>query len=146
LILGTRQIPWFMEDPAFCSYSWIMYRHSCYHLICCVHEIQLIYNITLGSFHVKSTRNLGSPLEFWQNLVCLWYLWVITPTQIFSPYTTWFLIYYHKDFEYFVKICSIFIYEINRNFVLHYNFKQIFHWLKSSDWPFKWSLNYGILT
>jgi len=41
------------------------------------------------------------------------------PYKILVPYTSWFLIYDHKYFEYFVKVYSISIYTTNCNFVLH---------------------------
>ena len=92
-----------------------------------------------GSFHVKSTRKLGSPLRFWWNLVCLQYLWVL-PYKFSGPYTTSFLIY---DYKYFVKIYSI---KLTVTLYCIIIWKQNFHWLKTSDGPFKWSLNYGIST
>jgi len=44
---------------------------------------------------------------------------LISHKKILVPYTSWFLIYDHKYFEYFVKICSISIYKTNWNFALH---------------------------
>jgi len=44
---------------------------------------------------------------------------LITHTKILASYASWFLIYDHKYFEYFMKILSISIYKIDCNFVLH---------------------------
>jgi len=120
----------------------------CCHLFCIAIIFWFhLYKTTNGSFHVKSTRNLGSPLRFWWNLVCLQYLWVLSPTQNFSPIYHIVSDLWPQIFEYFVKICSVFIYKTDCNFVLHYYFKTKFSLIEDySDQPFKWSLNYGIST
>jgi len=43
--------------------------------------------------------------------------------QFLAPYTTWFLIYDHKYFEYFIKNWSDVGYKINHNSSLCYYFK-----------------------
>ena len=72
---------------------------------------------------------------------------VLTTHTIFlTTYITWFLIYDHKYFEYFMKKRSILSCKIYYSSSLCYYCKTKISAIKDCCRPFHWSINYGIST
>ena len=87
-----------------------------------------------------SPKNCKDPLRFWQNLVCLKCLRCLSLLPFFSSI-------HHIVSDLWPQIFKIFHKTwFTKSTIIHHSViisKQNFQWLKSVDWPLKWSLNYG---